>query len=99
MIKVNLHLFELVSELKVNFDKSSLFCINIKQYWLEEATNVLNYKVGITLFKYLGLPVGCNHRRNVTWKSVVDTVRSMLSSWNNKHISSGGRIILLKFVL
>ncbi|XP_058759055.1 uncharacterized protein LOC131632268 [Vicia villosa] len=98
-IKSTLQLFELVSGLKVNFHKSSLIGINVSLDWLEEAASVLNCKVGNTQFKYLGLAVGCNHRRKGIWKLVIDIVRNRLTSWNNNQLSIGGRIVLLKSVL
>lgn len=87
------------SGLKVNFHKSSLIRINIHHFWLVKAAEVLNCKVGKTPFKYLGLPVGGNHKRVLAWKSVVDTVRRRVTTWNNKYLSIGGRIMLLKSVL
>ncbi|CAI8617498.1 unnamed protein product [Vicia faba] len=89
---------KLISRLKVNFNKSSLIGVNIHRSWLEEAVVALNCRVWTTPFKYLGLPVGGNHRRMGSWKSVVDTVWRRLSSWNNNNLSIGGHIILLKSV-
>jgi hypothetical protein len=94
-----MQLFEIVSGLKVNFHKSLLVGINTQLTWLEEAAEVLNCKVGALPFKYLGLPVGGDHRREGLWKPVVDAVRNRLSKWNNRHLSIGGRIVLLKSVL
>jgi hypothetical protein len=48
IIKANLMLFELMSELKVYFHKSLLIFINIAQNWIEEAANILNCKLGST---------------------------------------------------
>jgi len=98
-IKSILHLFELVSGLKVNFHKSLLVGVNIQHSWMEEAAGVLNCKLGAIPFKYLSLPIGGNHRIGGLWKTVVDAVRNRLSKWNNRHISIGGRIVLLKSVL
>jgi len=53
-----LHLFALMSGLKVHFHKSELAGVNINQSWLLEATTILNCKVGGLPILYLGLPVG-----------------------------------------
>jgi len=45
-LKVVLVLFELVSGLKVNFDKSLLYGVNISDSWLHEAASVLSCKHG-----------------------------------------------------
>lgn len=59
-------LFEVMSVLKVNFHKSLLVGVNIPQNWLEEAANILYYKIGSTPFKYLGLSIGANPNRKDT---------------------------------
>lgn len=98
-IEASLQLFEMVSGLKINFHKSLLVGINIYQSWLEEAASVLHCRIGAFPFKYLGLPIGGDLSRAGFWKPVLDTVRSRLFGWNHKHLSIGGRIVLLKSVL
>lgn len=98
-IKSMLQLFEVTSGLEVNFFKSQLLGFNVDASWLRVAMLILNCKSGSTPFKYLGLPIGVNPRRKVTWAPVVEKVRKRLSSWNNKSLSLGGRIVLLKSVL
>jgi hypothetical protein len=68
-----------VYDLKVNFHKILLVGVNIQQSWMEAVTGVLNSKVGALPFKYLGLPIGGNHRKEGLWKPVVDAVRNCLS--------------------
>ena len=57
-LRAVLVLFESVSGLKVNFNKSMLSGVNISDSWLGATTTVLNCKVGRIPFMYLGLPVG-----------------------------------------
>jgi len=92
-------LFENISSLKVNFHKSMLTGVNVNDSWLREAALVLNCRRGIVPFVYLGLPIGGNSTKLSFWKPVIDRVVARLSSWNNKFLSFGGRLILLKFVL
>ena len=47
----------------------------------------------------MGLPIGGDSRKLSFWKPVVDHIVARLSSWNNKFLSFGGRLVLLKFVL
>jgi len=61
-LRATLVIFELMSGLKVNFNKSSLVEINISYSWLSEEALVLSYKVGNVPFLYLGLPIGGNPR-------------------------------------
>jgi mannosylglycoprotein endo-beta-mannosidase len=51
-------LFELVSGLKVNFNKSMLVAVNISNSWLREAASMLWCRVRHVPFLYLELPVG-----------------------------------------
>ena len=49
--------------------------------------------------KYIGLPFGANPKLKVTWKSVIDKIKSRLSSWKKRHLSFRGRIVLIKAIL
>lgn len=89
----------MVSALKVNFHKSCLFGINVVEVFLAAASSFLCCKVGELPFTYLGLPVGANPRRAKTWQPVVDVLRKRLTRWRGRHLSLGGRIVLLKSIL
>jgi len=92
-------LFEEVSGLKVNFHKSMLTGVNVPQSRLTKSASVINCCQRVLPFVYLGLPIGGDSRRFSFWKPVVDRIVAHLSSWNNKFLSFGGRLILLKSVL
>jgi len=47
---------------------------------------------------YLGLPIGGDSRKLSFWKPVVDRIIVRLLTWNNKFLSFGGRLVLLKSV-
>ena len=78
--------FEMVSGLKINFNKISLIGVNVDLEFMEMACNFLNCSKGSVPFKYLGLPV-------------VETLSGRLNNWGHKYISFGGRIVLLNSVL
>ena len=98
-MRAALVIFELMSGLKVNFNKSLLVGVNITESWLSEAARVLGCKVGKIPFMYLGLPIGGNPRRLKFWEPTVNRVKSRLSGWNRRFLSFDGRLILLKSVL
>jgi hypothetical protein len=85
--------------LKVNFHKSKLFGINLEDGFLDVAAGFLKCRIGNFPFIYLGLPVGANPRRPSTWKPVIDVVKCRLSSWRNRYVSLGGRVVLIYSVL
>ncbi|MCI13116.1 cysteine-rich receptor-like protein kinase, partial [Trifolium medium] len=62
-MRAALVLFECMSGLKVNFNKSMLVEVNISDSWLNEAASALRYRVGNVPFMYLGLPIGGDPRR------------------------------------
>ncbi|PNX57149.1 ribonuclease H [Trifolium pratense] len=73
--------------------------VNVSGDFMEMACTFLNCIKGDVPFKYLGLPVGANPRRVSTWEPVVSSLRKKLNSWGNKHISLGGRLVLINSVL
>jgi len=60
---------------------------------------MLNCKVGYIPFMYLGLPIGGNVRRLSFWEPLLNKFKSRLSGWKLKHLSLGGRLVLLKYVM
>jgi len=93
-----LHLFEDVSGLKINFHKSMLTGVNVSNSWLSKAALVMNCRKGTIPFIYLGLPIGGDSQKLSFWKPVIDRIVAHLSSWNNKFLSFGGRLVLLKSI-
>ncbi|WJX53700.1 hypothetical protein P8452_39668 [Trifolium repens] len=98
-LKAVLRGFELASGLKVNFWKSSIIGVNVPNDFMAMAANFLHCRIGVTPFKYLGLPVGANPRLMSTWKPLIDVIRGRLGSWGNKYLSFGGRIVMVNAVL
>ncbi|XP_019435175.1 PREDICTED: uncharacterized protein LOC109341686 [Lupinus angustifolius] len=98
-IKAILNCFELVSGLKVNFQKSSMMGFSVSSSILEAAAAFIHCKVGSSPFNYLGITVGANPRRIATWKGVIDSVGKRLAGWKCRHISFGGRLVLINSIL
>jgi hypothetical protein len=98
-LKAILRGFEMASGLKVNFLKSGLIGFNVSPTFLERASMFLNCRLGTIPFKYLGLPIGANPNCEATWFPLLDHLRKRLFSWRNKHISLGGRIVMINAVL
>jgi len=92
-------LFEEISGLKVNFNKSMLTDVNISGSWLAEAAMVMNYRMGSIPFLYSGFPIGGDSRKMSFWKPVVNRIVARMSSLNNNFLSFGGRLVLLKYVM
>ncbi|GAU12613.1 hypothetical protein TSUD_132230 [Trifolium subterraneum] len=98
-LRAVLVLFEAMSGLKVNFNKSMLVGVNIAESWLCEAASSLCCRVGNIPFLYLGLPIGGDPRRLGFWEPVLARLKNRLSGWKSRFLSFGGRLTLLKSVL
>jgi hypothetical protein len=98
-LKAILRGFELASGLNINFWKSALFGVNVPSSFLDMASTFLNCRLGSLPFKYLGLPISANPKSETTWDPTLESLRKRLFSWRNKHISLGGRIVMINAVL
>ncbi|CAJ2638568.1 unnamed protein product [Trifolium pratense] len=98
-LRAVLVLFESMSGLKVNFNKSMLVGVNIHDSWLGEAASALCCKVGKIPFLYLGLQIGGDPRRLSFWEPMLIRIKNRLSGWKSRFLSFGGRLVLLKSVL
>lgn len=98
-LKAVLQGFEAASGLKVNFLKSCLIWIDVSRDFMEMACEFLGCGENNLPFKYLGLPIGANHKSDVTWEPLLEHVTRRLHSWGNKFSSFGGRIMLLNSML
>ncbi|GKV42304.1 hypothetical protein SLEP1_g49718 [Rubroshorea leprosula] len=98
-IKCIMRTFELASGLKINFGKSQLMEIGTEEGWKERMAYRLCCKGGELPFKYLGIPIGGNHRKLAMWKPLMESFKKKLASWKGQNLSLGGRITLLNSVL
>ncbi|GKV18712.1 hypothetical protein SLEP1_g29053 [Rubroshorea leprosula] len=70
-----------------------------KNEWMSKMAYILNYKQGVFLYKYLGVPIGGSVKSIAMWKPLIETFEKKLSSWKGRLLSFGGRITLLNAVL
>ncbi|KAJ0845937.1 putative RNA-directed DNA polymerase [Helianthus annuus] len=94
-----LRCFYLVSGLKVNLAKCSIYGVGTNEQEISQMANLLRCKQGTFPFTHLGLQVGANMNLARNWKSVVEIFKNRLSLWKAKTLSYGGRITLIKSVL
>ncbi|GKV40773.1 hypothetical protein SLEP1_g48376 [Rubroshorea leprosula] len=91
--------FELVSGLKINYNKSTLIGINVDTEEINHFACFLHCKPGKLPLMYLGMPVGASLRRKSTWSTLVAKFERKLTGWNNRFLSMGGRIVCINSVL
>lgn len=98
-IRSVLRAFEVVSGLGINYHKSRLIDINTNPHFIEVVSLFLSCRSEDNNFYFLGIPIGFNPRKEVTWNPLLLKVRSCLEGWTNRFLNLGGRITLLKSVL
>ncbi|GKV24214.1 hypothetical protein SLEP1_g33851 [Rubroshorea leprosula] len=99
VIKCIMRTFELASGLKINYGKSQIVGVEAEEGWIEKMAYKLCCKVGEFPMKYLGIPIGGNHRKLAMWQPLVDSFKRKLASWKGRHLSLAGRVTLINSVL
>jgi hypothetical protein len=61
--------------------------------------NYLDAKKGTYPFKYLGIPMHYKRLNNKDWAMIEECIEKKLSSWKEKYLSVGGRLVLINSVL
>ncbi|KAG8068308.1 hypothetical protein GUJ93_ZPchr0005g16091 [Zizania palustris] len=98
-IKFLLCAFALLSGLKINFHKSELFCYGDAKDYEDEYTQLFGCAMGEYSFRYLGIPMSYRKISSKHWRVIEDHFKKKLSSWKGKHLSFGGRLILINLFL
>jgi len=99
VIKSILRCFELASSLKINFHKSKLGGVGVREDEFLRSSNILNYGLMNVPFKYLAVYVGGNPRRKQFWEPIVNKIKKKLTLWKGRFLSFARIVCLLKSVL
>ncbi|XP_071689558.1 uncharacterized protein [Rutidosis leptorrhynchoides] len=91
--------FEDVSGLKINFEKSCLYGINVVTDEIELMAKQLKCSSGKLPFTYLGVPVGAKMNKSKDWDPVIKKFHKRFLDWKSRTVSFGGRLTLIKSVL
>nr|GEZ50427.1 protein kinase-like domain, beta-lactamase/transpeptidase-like protein [Tanacetum cinerariifolium] len=86
--------FEEVYGLKVNYNKSNLYCIGVNEEEMMDMARWMGCGTGEFPFTYLGLPIGKNMGRVSAWGPMVDKFKNKLADLKAKTMSFGGRLTL-----
>ena len=98
-MKLLLSIFEQMSGLKINFHKSEIFCYGQAKEFEDEYIELFGCNAGEYPFRYLGIPMHHRQLRNIDWRKVEEHFEKKLTCWKAKHLSYGGRLVLLNSVL
>ena len=97
-LRVILVLFEGISGLHINWEKSHIYPIyNVPNINL--LASILGGEVGTLPSIYLGMPLGANSRSKEIWDNVLERCERKLSRWKAQYLSRGRRLTLINAVL
>lgn len=63
--------FELISRLKINYNKCCLMGLNVGENRIQEMADILGCVIGEIPFSYLGIRVGASYKKPSKWASLV----------------------------
>ena len=98
-VKRLLKCFQVMSSLKINFQKSSLFGIDIAQQTLVEWAHTICCKVEFLLFIYLKLSLGARSNSLKVWELVVTKFERKFVGSKSNLLSIGGRVTMSNMYL
>jgi len=99
IIKRILRCFEIISGLKINFQKSAACGVGILTQLVKDFVDRLNCSYQNLPLVYLGLPLGTNPRQKSTWKPILDKIKVRLAGWKKRLMSYAGRVTMIKSAL
>lgn len=96
-----LQCFSIMTDLDINYSKSSLISWNNNNPWVNEMASELGCRVQNLPFVYLGVQIGGNHppKKLNFWEPILQKVQDRLAMWKCKLLSSAGRAQLIRYVL
>jgi hypothetical protein len=98
-MKLLLSTFEQLSGLKINFRKSEMFCYGKAKDCSDVYSQIFGCESGSFPFRYLGIPMHHKKLLNRDWKEIEERFQKKLSCWKGKHLSYGGRLVLINSLL
>lgn len=94
-MKMLLYLFEMLSGLKINFNKSEILMINDEGEWGEQYAELFNCQLGTFPVKYLGVPVSPSRLHLVDWLPLTEKYQKRLDVWKGDNMTMAGRATLI----
>jgi hypothetical protein len=98
-MKLIISTFEQLSELKINFYKSEIFCFGKARDHEVFYSQLFGCGLGKYPFRYLDLPMHTRKLSNKDWRVIENRIENKFSGWKGKMLSVGGRLVLINSVL
>ncbi|XVF78589.1 hypothetical protein PTKIN_Ptkin14bG0146400 [Pterospermum kingtungense] len=98
-VKRFLQCFQVISGLKINFNKSRLVGSGVDRSALEEKAASIGYEVGELPINYLGLSLRVKANSVAIWDPIIDKFEKKLSGWRSQWLSVEARVVLTRSIL
>lgn len=95
-LKRILQCFQLISGLKINFGRSSLYSYSKDERKISFYASLLGCKVGSWPLTFLGDQIGSSSRKKVFWQPLRQKFKNKLASWKCRSLNQAGRLALIK---
>ncbi|WMV58412.1 hypothetical protein MTR67_051797 [Solanum verrucosum] len=97
-IRLMLMVFEVVTGLRVNWSKNSLFPVKEVPH-IKEPASILGCVVENLPTIYLGMPLGRKHKALEIWDGILGKTEKKLAWWKAQYLSLGGNFTLINYML
>ena len=91
--------FAVMSGLRINISKSTVFATGRGKQALEDAAAAVGLSVSNLPIKYHGLPLSTKIMTRSDYEPLITKIRSRFLSWTSKALSYAGRLQLIKSVI
>jgi hypothetical protein len=98
-LKWLLSLFEQISGMRINFNKSDLVPINIPMEEVNVLAQVFGCKISEFPIKYLGVPLHFGKLRKEDLQPLIDNIIKRIAGWRGRLLNHASRLVLIKSCL
>ncbi|XP_057720278.1 uncharacterized protein LOC130934758 [Arachis stenosperma] len=99
MVMHSLNIFYKASGMKVNFEKSKVFCSkNVTAHRRDIFNSVSSIHFALDLGRYLGVNLNHSRTSRASFHSVIEKVRGRLANWKGRLLNKAGRLCLINSV-
>jgi hypothetical protein len=98
-MKLLLSLYEHMSRLKINFDKSEILLIGADNKLVVAYAELFNCQIGSFPLQYLGVPISAGRLHVIDWAKLEEKSARKLDVWQGSSLSMAGRTVLINFSL
>lgn len=92
-------IFEQLSGLKINFNKSEVYCLGEAAQNQAVYSQIFTCNIGSFPMRYLGFPIDQKRLLNKDWKQAEGKIEKKVGCWQGNFQSIGGRVTLINACL